>query len=53
MGDQAHGTHERRGEGSCMSVSNDDDVEKVFPLQHLTHIISVPCNFEVYPVSVS
>lgn len=32
-----------------MRISNGDDVDKVFPLQHLVHIISVPCNFEIYP----
>lgn len=48
-GDQAHESHKRRGEGSCMSASNDDDVGKVFPLQHVMHIISVPFNFEMYP----
>lgn len=38
-----------RGEGSYMSISNDDDVDKVLSLQHLMHIISVPCNFAMYP----
>lgn len=46
-GDQVHGSCKGRGEGSCMRVSN--DVDRVFPLQHFMHIISVPCNFEMYP----